>query len=105
MKELLASDDDEENSSKVEKAYVPKLIGKENFIKVLTYIINALDTVHCLKHSTSALLPTLKQNATAHLINVFTSNALMYVLTYIYFRWIDKWIDNIMASYLAAVPF
>lgn len=42
MKELLASDDDEENSSKVEKAYVPKLIGKENFIKVLTYIINAL---------------------------------------------------------------
>ncbi|XP_058033897.1 nexilin isoform X3 [Ahaetulla prasina] len=27
MKELLASDEDEENSSKVEKAYVPKLIG------------------------------------------------------------------------------
>uniref|UniRef100_A0A2D4I1B3 Nexilin n=1 Tax=Micrurus lemniscatus lemniscatus TaxID=129467 RepID=A0A2D4I1B3_MICLE len=27
MKELLASDDEEENSSKVEKAYVPKLIG------------------------------------------------------------------------------
>lgn len=41
MKELLASDDDEENSSKVEKAYVPKLIGKENFLKFLTSIINA----------------------------------------------------------------
>lgn len=41
MKELLASDDDEENSSKVEKAYVPKLIGKGNFIKVLISI-NAL---------------------------------------------------------------
>lgn len=37
MKELLASDDEEEKATKVEKAYVPKLTGKNS--RVITDMV------------------------------------------------------------------